>query len=152
MNDRDAQRLGWRPIHLREKCLQVACLGVSELDQRLCDISSCNDNDWVSVLFDLSVGLLADVGRGDDDPELAVSNPRQQSGNLLHPETAARALRLKGEFGANRIGPESDSIEAKGVSASIASWGRHHDVSNAVGLHPHYQGSREVLEAVGVPL
>ena len=56
----------------------VKSLGFEYVD----DVASGDDDDGVAVFADFCVGLGVEVGRGDQDAELAVPQPRDETACL----------------------------------------------------------------------
>lgn len=69
------------------------------------------DDDWVSVLADHSVGLLVQVGRRDEHPELTVPQPADEPGDFPDSHSVARPVAL---------GLESDSSRTRSAGGPIA--------------------------------
>jgi hypothetical protein len=86
------------------------------------DVAAGEDDDGVAVFADLVVGLSVEVGRGDQDAELAVAQPGDQPTCFADADAVARcvAFGFQRELDGDGIAVRAEEIVADGVASAVA--------------------------------
>ena len=114
------------------------------------DVASGEDDDWVAVFADFLVGLGVDVGRGDQDAELAVPEPGDQAAGPADSDAVRWfvAFGFEGELDGHGVIGRAQEVVPDGVTAAVAPGPGHVDaVHMRFGQLPQVGG--ELLEVIG---
>src|SRR4029077_5435198 len=115
------------------------------------DVASGDDDDGVAVFADLCVRLGVEVGRGDQDAELAMAQPGDQPAGCVnaHAMAGCVAFGFQGELDRDLVGAGAEEVVTDGVTAAIAPGPGHVDLVD-IGLARAPQVGSELLE-IGFP-